>query len=125
MLLHRQWRVSIVKNKEYITISYFVFKFQTQFRRIITSGSDGDIRIWNGIDDDDPSSQCVGEFVLAICHYNERMLASTDLNTVQAYTFPAGDRDGIEFRFTAPATCIKVDKKVIKLIDYFTGKILC
>lgn len=40
------------------------------------------------------------------------MLASTDLNTVQAYTFPDGGRDGTEFRFTAPVTCIKVNEKV-------------
>lgn len=40
------------------------------------------------------------------------MLASTDLNTVQAYTFPDGDRDGTEFRFTAPVTCLAIDQKV-------------
>lgn len=51
--------------------------------RIITSGSDGDIRIWQGIDDDDPNSECIGEFVICIVHYPERILASTDLNTVQ------------------------------------------
>lgn len=40
------------------------------------------------------------------------MLASTDLNTVQAYTFPDGDRDGTEFRFTAPVTCLAINQKV-------------
>lgn len=55
----------------------------TFFSRIITSGSDGDIRIWQGIDDDDPNSECIGEFVNCIVHYPDRILASTDLNTVQ------------------------------------------
>lgn len=79
---------------------------------VITTGSDGDIRIWNGVDDDDPNTRCVGEFVLYHVYYENRILASTDLNTVQAYTYPDGDRDGTEFRFTASVTCIKVNDKV-------------
>lgn len=83
-------------------------------RHVITTGRDGDIRIWNGVDDDDPNTQCVGEFVLYHVFYDNRILASTDMNTVQAYTYPDGDRDGTEFRFTAPVTCIKVNDKVCK-----------
>lgn len=45
--------------------------------------------------------------------YDDRILTSTDLNTVQAYTYPDGDPDGTEFRFTAPVTCIKVNNKYI------------
>lgn len=81
---------------------------------IITAGSDGDIRIWDDINDDDPTSKCVGEFVLALCQYEQRILVATDLNTVQAFTFPDGDRDGTEFRFTASVTCIRTDSKVCK-----------
>lgn len=79
---------------------------------MITTGSDGDIRIWNGVDDDDPNTQCVGEFILYHVYYEQRILTSTDLNTVQAYTYPDYNRDGTEFRFTAPVTCIKVNSKV-------------
>lgn len=79
---------------------------------MITTGRDGDIRIWNGVDDDDPNTRCVGEYVIYHAFYDKRILASTDLNTVQAYTYPDGDRDGTEFRFTAPVTCIKVNAKV-------------
>lgn len=81
-------------------------------RHVITTGSDGDIRIWNGVDDDDPNTQCVGEFILYHVYYDQRILTSTDLNTVQAYTYPEYNRDGTEFRFTAPVTCIKVNAKV-------------
>ncbi|KAG4078619.1 hypothetical protein HA402_015209 [Bradysia odoriphaga] len=81
--------------------------------RIITSGTDGDIRIWQGIDDDDPNSECIGEYVICTAHYPDRILASTDLNTVQAYTYPERNRDGTEFTFTAPVTTIKVDSKFI------------
>lgn len=88
------------------------FFFEYLNRYVITTGSDGDIRIWNGVDDDDPNTRCVGEFILYHVYYDNRILASTDLNTVQAYTYPDGDRDGTEFRFTAPVTCIKVNDKV-------------
>lgn len=65
------------------------------------------------MDDDDPNTRCVGEFVLYHTFYDDRILTSTDLNIVQAYTYPDGDLDGTEFRFTAPVTCIKVNSKYI------------
>ncbi|XP_068145045.1 WD repeat and HMG-box DNA-binding protein 1 [Drosophila tropicalis] len=74
---------------------------------IITCGTDGDIRHWTCISDDDPRSTCLGEFVMCIAHTGTRLLASTDRNTVHAYTFPAMESDGILMRFTAPATCLK------------------
>ncbi|XP_054740472.1 WD repeat and HMG-box DNA-binding protein 1 [Anastrepha obliqua] len=80
---------------------------------IITCGSDGDIRMWRGIDDDDPSSTCLGEFVVCIAHNNKRLLASTDRNTVQAYTYPELDSDGTLMRFTAPVTCLRMHTKYI------------
>lgn len=90
------------------------------FRHIITCGSnDGDIRIWRGIGDDDTTSFCVGETAISCAQYRsdkkeQRLIASTDNNTVQCFTFPQGDRDGLLMRFTAPVTCIKVNKKVKK-----------
>uniref|UniRef100_A0A0K8V9W1 WD repeat and HMG-box DNA-binding protein 1 n=1 Tax=Bactrocera latifrons TaxID=174628 RepID=A0A0K8V9W1_BACLA len=80
---------------------------------IITCGSDGDIRVWRGIDDDDPSSTCLGEFVICIAHSGKRLLASTDRNTVQAYTYPELDSDGTLMRFTAPVTCLRVHEKYV------------
>lgn len=79
----------------------------------MTSGADGDIRIWSGVDDDDPFTQCVGEFTVCVIQYAERVLVSNDLNVVQAYTFPECDRDGTEFRFTGVVNCIKVNEKYI------------
>lgn len=40
------------------------------------------------------------------------MLVSTELNTVQAFTYPEADRENTEFRFTATVTCIKSNEKV-------------
>lgn len=93
-------------------------------RHVITTGSDGDIRIWNGVDDDDPDTQCVCESILYHAFYEKRILTSTDLNTVQAYTYPEYNRDGTEFRFTSEVTCIKVNAKVCLtfLIEFFNVK---
>lgn len=44
-------------------LSSIIYHFKVLFinRYIITCGGDGDIRIWTGIDDDDPKAVCVGE----------------------------------------------------------------
>lgn len=86
-------------------------------RQIITSGaSDGDIRIWKEISDDDPLNFCIGETAICCAQFTKdkksRLLASTDKNTVQCFLFPSGDRDGVLFRFSAPVTTIKVNDKV-------------
>ncbi|XP_068626537.1 WD repeat and HMG-box DNA-binding protein 1 isoform X2 [Battus philenor] len=73
---------------------------------IITCGHDGDVRIWIDIDDDDPNSHCVGESALAVCFKDKRLYVANDNHAVQAYTFPAFDKDGIVTRFTAPVTQI-------------------
>lgn len=88
------------------------------FRRIITCGSDGDMRTWTNVNDDDPTSQCFGEFINCLAQYDNRLLVASDLNTVQAYTFPQGEPDGTELRFTAMVTCIKVTDKVRRLPFY-------
>lgn len=99
-----------------------IFYHFVLYRKIITTGSDGDVRIWQGVDDDDPNTFCVGEFVLYHTFYDNRLLISNDQNIVQAYTFPGVDRDGLIFRFTAPVTCIKVNKKVCYLHNFLLTK---
>ncbi|XP_053622607.1 WD repeat and HMG-box DNA-binding protein 1 [Plodia interpunctella] len=81
-------------------------------KHIITCGHDGDVRIWLDIEDDDPTSHCVGESALAVCYKDKRLYVATDNHAVQAYTFPAFDKDGIITRFTAPVTQIKSTSKI-------------
>lgn len=64
------------------------------------------------IEDDDPNSHCVGENALAVCFKDKRLYVATDSHVVQAYTFPAFDKDGIVTRFTAPVTQIKTASKI-------------
>lgn len=88
------------------------------FRYIITCGHDGDVRIWLDIEDDDPNSHCVGESALAVCFKDNRLHVATDNHAVQAYTFPAFDKDGIISRFTAPVTQITSNSKIE--VSFFT-----
>lgn len=70
---------------------------------IATCGSDGDVRIWQNLDDDDPKSISVGERAYALALKNGKMVTAVSNNTVQIHTFPDGVPDGILTRFTTNA----------------------
>ncbi|XP_078418769.1 WD repeat and HMG-box DNA-binding protein 1 isoform X1 [Cetorhinus maximus] len=77
--------------------------FDESGRFIITSGSDGDIRIWESLDDDDPKSINVGEKVYSLALRNGMLVTAVSNNIVQVHSFPEGSPDGILTRFTAEA----------------------
>jgi len=52
--------MSIMFNKKYILWNIDIF------RHILTGGSDGDIRIWKGVDDDDAISHRCGDKTFAV-----------------------------------------------------------
>ncbi|XP_064421197.1 WD repeat and HMG-box DNA-binding protein 1 [Latimeria chalumnae] len=70
---------------------------------IVTSGSDGDVRIWESLEDDDPKSISVGEKVYSVALKNGKLVSAVSSNTVQIHTFPEGAPDGILTRFTTNA----------------------
>ncbi|NXK85091.1 WDHD1 protein, partial [Amazona guildingii] len=70
---------------------------------IVTCGSDGDVRIWENLDDDDPTSFNVGEKSYSCALKNGRLITAVSNNTVQIHTFPEGAPDGILTRFTTNA----------------------
>ncbi|KAJ9590981.1 hypothetical protein L9F63_015987 [Diploptera punctata] len=82
---------------------------------ILTCGTDGDVRIWAGLEDDDPTPQCAGEQVLTVALKGDHYYVGTDNNNVQAYTFPGSDRDGIVSRFTAPVTHLDISSDGTKI----------
>ncbi|TRY65226.1 hypothetical protein DNTS_002934 [Danionella cerebrum] len=77
--------------------------FDDQGKCIVTCGSDGDVRIWESLDDDDPKSINVGEKVYSVALKNGKLVTAVSNNTVQIHTFPEGDPDGILTRFTTNA----------------------
>lgn len=70
-------------------------------RYLLTCGSDGDVRIWDGFEDDDPTSHSVGDCALSVACVEGRFFVSVDTYCVYAYKFPSGDADGIVTRFTS------------------------
>lgn len=70
---------------------------------IVTCGSDGDVRMWEDLDDDDPKSVNVGEKAFSCALKNGKLVTAVSNNTVQVYTFPEGAPDGILTRFTTNA----------------------
>lgn len=71
---------------------------------IVTCGNDGDVRIWEGLDDDDPRFITVGEKAHSLALKNGKLVTASSNNTVQIHTFPDGEPDGILTRFTTNAT---------------------
>ncbi|XP_052767188.1 WD repeat and HMG-box DNA-binding protein 1-like [Mya arenaria] len=90
--------------------------FNSDGRYILTGGTDGDVRIWKGIEDDDAISHRCGDKTFAVAIKDNRYFAATDTNVIQAYTFPDGGPDGILTRFTAPANHIVVNKAGTTLV---------
>uniref|UniRef100_A0A672H3Z0 WD repeat and HMG-box DNA-binding protein 1 n=1 Tax=Salarias fasciatus TaxID=181472 RepID=A0A672H3Z0_SALFA len=70
---------------------------------IVTCGNDGDVRIWENLDDD-PKFITVGEKAYSLALKNGKLVTASSNNTVQIHTFPDGDPDGILTRFTTNAT---------------------
>ncbi|XP_017330803.1 WD repeat and HMG-box DNA-binding protein 1 isoform X2 [Ictalurus punctatus] len=77
--------------------------FDEHGKCIVTCGSDGDVRIWESLDDDDPKSINVGEKAYSVALRGGKLVTAVSNNTVQIHTFPDGDPDGILTRFTTNA----------------------
>ncbi|XP_006120180.2 WD repeat and HMG-box DNA-binding protein 1 [Pelodiscus sinensis] len=82
---------------------------------IVTCGSDGDVRIWENLDDDDPKSINVGEKAYSFALKNGRLLTAVSNNTVQIHTFPEGSPDGILTRFTTNANHVVFNRDGTKI----------
>ncbi|GIY66224.1 WD repeat and HMG-box DNA-binding protein 1 [Caerostris extrusa] len=67
---------------------------------IITCGTDGDIRIWDGFEDDDPKSHHMGNSVSAVTFKKDLIYLSADSFKVEAYTFPEAEFEQIVAQFS-------------------------
>lgn len=70
---------------------------------MVTCGTDGDIRIWENIEDDDPKSISIGEKAYSFAIKNTKVVTASSNNAIQVHTFPDGDPDGVLTRFTSNA----------------------
>eukprot|EP00795_Rhopilema_esculentum_P013213 gene13213-4031_t len=73
---------------------------------MLTSGIDGDVRVYKSIDDDDAVSFRVGNCVTAIAVKGSEIAVATETNDVRTFLFPEGTQQDILLRFTAQVNSI-------------------
>ncbi|OAD56165.1 WD repeat and HMG-box DNA-binding protein 1 [Eufriesea mexicana] len=84
--------------------------FSGEKRGLITCGSDGDVRSWLNLMDDDPSTSCVSEQAISIISKNEKIFVGNDNNTIQILNYPDLEKEGIVTRFSAPVSALATTK---------------
>ncbi|XP_050526875.1 WD repeat and HMG-box DNA-binding protein 1 [Daktulosphaira vitifoliae] len=77
---------------------------------LITCGQDGDVRIWNGIEDSDPIEKCVGNQAYTIHQKGEFLYVGNDHHALEVHTFPEAELIDTLTRFTAPVCCLDSSK---------------
>ncbi|CAK8678263.1 unnamed protein product [Clavelina lepadiformis] len=77
---------------------------------LASCGYDGKIRIWKGIDDDEPSVIASGEMAYGLTLRGDTMYVASDNHSVDRFTFPTGEPDGILARFTGNVTYLDVSE---------------
>lgn len=96
-------------------------------RYLLTCGSDGDVRIWDGFEDNDPESHNVGESALALACAAGKFFVATDEYSVSARKFPSADLDGVVTRFPSDVyavTCSHDARTLIAGSGDFTIKVV-
>ncbi|XP_014610650.1 PREDICTED: WD repeat and HMG-box DNA-binding protein 1-like [Polistes canadensis] len=73
---------------------------------LITCGSDGDVRSWLNLMDDDPTASCIAEQAIALISKKGKIYVGNDNNTVQILTHPDLEKEGIVTRFAAPVCAL-------------------
>lgn len=96
-------------------------------RYLLTCGSDGDVRIWDGFEDNDPESHNVGESALALACAAGKFFVATDNYSVSARKFPSADLDGVVTRFPSDVyavTCSHDARTLVAGSGDFTIKVV-
>lgn len=84
--------------------------FSGEKRGLITCGSDGDVRSWLNLMDDDPNASCVSEQAISVISKNGKIFVGNDNNTIQILNYPDLEKDGIITRFSAPVSALATTK---------------
>lgn len=84
--------------------------------KFITTGEDGEVRIWNSYDDLDNTSIQVGDKCYAIAYHSDRIYVSDELNELKRYDLNSNDLIGVVTSFTLPITSIAISKSNSHLV---------
>ncbi|XP_054711424.1 WD repeat and HMG-box DNA-binding protein 1-like [Uloborus diversus] len=75
--------------------------FDDSGRYLVTCGNDGDIRIWEGFEDEDPVSHHMGDSVSAVAVKENKLYVASDDFKLKCYLFPDTEFDGIIAEFSS------------------------
>lgn len=84
--------------------------------QFLTTGEDGDVRIWNGFDDLDNTSIRVGDKCFAIAYKAGKIYVADELNELKHYDMEKNELLGVVTSFTLPITCISINKSNTHLV---------
>jgi WD40 repeat protein len=80
------------------------------FSKILTCGSDGDIRMWTKPEDESPVVFSASDGCLAICCHKNTAYVGTENNTVESFSLPSGKLEKVITKFTAAVNHVDVSK---------------
>ncbi|KZC07659.1 PREDICTED: WD repeat and HMG-box DNA-binding protein 1 [Dufourea novaeangliae] len=84
--------------------------FTGEKKGLVTCGSDGDVRSWLNLMDDDPAASCVADQAISVISKNGKIFVGNDNNTVQILNYPDLEKEGIVTRFSAPVSALATTK---------------
>lgn len=84
--------------------------------KFLTTGEDGDVRVWQGFDDLDNTSIRVGDKCFALAYKSGKVFVSDELNEVKRFDLENSDEQSVVTSFTLPATCMAVNKSNTSLV---------
>ncbi|XP_077521794.1 WD repeat and HMG-box DNA-binding protein 1-like [Amblyomma americanum] len=94
---------------------------------LLTCGSDGEVRTWEGFQDDEPKSYSVGENALALACGGDKFYVAIDSYCVKAFELPTGQESGVTTQFPSDVyavACSSDGKTVVAGSGDFTLKVV-
>ncbi|XP_037576372.1 LOW QUALITY PROTEIN: WD repeat and HMG-box DNA-binding protein 1-like [Dermacentor silvarum] len=96
-------------------------------RYLVTCGSDGEVRTWEGFQDDEPKSYSVGESALAVACGGDTFFVAVDSYCVKAFEVSTGQETSVAARFPSDiyaVACSKDGKTLVAGSGDFTLKVV-
>ncbi|KAF2355394.1 Minichromosome loss protein Mcl1 middle region [Trinorchestia longiramus] len=87
--------------------------FSDDGRSLITCGEDGEVRVFQGLDDDDCLTHIVGDRAHALSYKFPDIVVGCDYNCIQYFNAETGNPGSIIARFTSHPTCLDVHEHLI------------
>lgn len=80
------------------------------FRKIVTCGSDGDVRLWATPEDKNPVVFPCSDSAIGIACHKNTLYVGTENNAVESFSLPEGKEEKVVAKFTAAVNHVDVSK---------------